>query len=71
MCTSIERRRAIASAPTSDPTLTTENRIVNAVSEPPRSWVTKSGKTTAKLKANTPITAIITIGTHRSGTLRT
>ena len=61
----------MASAPASEPTLTTENRMVKAVSEPPRSWVTKRGKTTAKLKANTPITAIITSGTHRSGTLRT
>ena len=32
--------------------------------------MTNSGKTTEKLKAKTPMTAIITSGTHSSGTLR-
>ena len=64
-------RRAVASAPTSDPTLMTENRIVNVVSVPPRSCGDEQRKTTWKLKASVPMTAIITSGIHRSGTLRT
>ncbi len=49
MRTSIVLRRAVASAPTSAPTLTTESSSVNVVSLPPRLRVTNSGKTVWKL----------------------
>ena len=42
-------RRATASAPISEPTLTTERSSVNVASPPPKSRVTNSGNTTWKL----------------------
>ena len=65
------RRRATPSAPTSAPTLTTENRIVNVVPVPCRSRVVNNGKTVWKLYESVPTTAIIVSGTQSSGTLRT
>ncbi len=68
--TELSVRRATASAPTSDPRLSTENSHVKVASVPPRSTVTSSGTTTWKLNASVPITAIITSGIHNRGTLR-
>ena len=63
-------RRAESSAPTSEPTLTTDISSVNVGSLPPRSRVVKSGRTTWKLKASVPMIAIMMSGTHSSGMLR-
>ena len=63
-------RRAESSAPTSEPTLTTDISSVNVRSLPARSRVVKSGRTTWKLKASIPMTAIMMSGTHSSGMLR-
>ena len=57
-------RRAVHSAPTSEPRLSTENSTVNVPSLPPRVAVTSSGMVTEKLKANVPTIAIITSGTN-------
>jgi hypothetical protein len=72
----ISLRRAVASAPASDPTLITENSTVKAVSEVlalacgRKVCLTSSGMTTWKLKARVPIRAIIISGMKRSGTER-
>ena len=66
----IVRRRAVASAPTRDPALTTDISRVKVTSLPRRSRVANRGSTVWKLKARVPTTAIITSGIHSSGTLR-
>ena len=48
----------------------TANSTVNITSVEPRLWVTNSGMTTWKLNASVPTIAIITSGTHSSGTER-
>ena len=68
--TSTLLRLAARSAPRSEPTLVADIRSVKVTSLPSRSRVAKSGRTVEKLKARVPITAIITSGSHSSGTLR-
>ena len=70
-CTETPRRRALNSAPISDPTAVTENRIVNVPMLPWNVRVTNRVSTTWKLNARVPTTAIITNGIQRSGTVRT
>lgn len=62
-------RRATARAPTREPRLSTEKSTVNEERSPPSSRATNSGTTVEKLNASVPMTAIITSGTHRAGTL--
>ena len=58
------RRRAVPSAPTSEPRLSTLNSRVNVPSVPPSVVFTSRGMVTEKLKASVPIRAIITSGTN-------
>ena len=64
-------RRAIHNAPSSEPTLSTENMMVNTVGVLENVSVTSSGITTWKLSVNVLITAVITSGSQRSGVART
>ncbi len=66
--TLISVRLAVESAPMSEPTLTTENSTVNIASLLSNVRFTSNGMTTWKLKASVPTIAIITSGTHSSGT---
>ena len=65
------RRRAVNSAPISEPTAVTEKKMVNVPTPPRNVLVTNSDITTWKLKARVPTTAIIASGIQRSGTVRT
>ena len=64
-------RRAVTSAPVSEPTLMTDSSSVKVASSPPNVRVANSGSTTWKLNASVPMIAIITSGIQRSGTVRT
>jgi hypothetical protein len=67
---SIVLRRAVASAPVSEPRLTTDISQVKVTVLPCRSRVVKRGSTVWKLKASVPMMAVMSSGTHSSGTLR-
>ena len=62
-------RRAVRRAPTSAPTLTTENSHVYVLAVPPKSRLVNSGNTVWKLYDSVPTIAIIVSGTQSSGTL--
>ena len=66
----ISLRRAVDSAPISEPMLMIENSTVNVASPPWNVRCTSSGMTTWKLKASVPTIAIMTSGIHSSGSRR-
>ena len=60
-------RRAMASAPSTEPMLMIENSVVNVAGPPSRSRVANSGRITEKLKAIVPTAVTSSSGSRRSG----
>ena len=65
--TPIDRRRAVHRAPTSEPRLMQEKRMVKVAFDRSKVRVTSSGRTTWKLKDRVPTTAIIASGHGEHG----
>ena len=68
--TATSRRRAVISAPTTEPMLIADISTVYQTTGRPKVLSTSTGMNTLKLNASVPMMVIITSGTHSSCSLR-